>query len=397
MPTSHLQSIDIALDWLTNSDVRIQDPQSIAFGGTCQGYNWEQKKYPFVYSEITGYAISAYVSAYRWTNDKHYLDLATEAADFLLRVQALANQDGEAGAIPHGYSVPELMLTRQYYSFDAAMCLQGLLDLNAIQPSEKLLDSSQSVGEWLITKMQQSDGSFLAMYDSVTNQRYHSDNNFFDDFGCLHAKHAIGLIKLSEALTDERYKLAACKVCDWVIKLQNPDGAIRANHWMQRTVSHPHCYAVEGLLYAGAMLNRKDYTQAAQKGAAWLLKVQNADGSINIEYNRPWWRMGRRIISDTFFPKKVTDATAQAVRIWITLYHQNGHQPFLAAANQAAKFLSSMQCKDISDSNLTGGFYFWENHPTMYSWATMFAMNALYALENIDRSNGYDLMLKELY
>lgn len=397
MPLIENLAINLALNWLSESDIRIKDHTNVAFGGICQGYNWKNRTYPFVYSEITGYAISAFMSAYRWTSERKYLDLAIDASDYLIRVQASAEQDNEFGAIPHGFSLPNLKLTRLYYSFDAAMCLQGLLDLYSIQPTSERRDSAQAIGDWLIEKMQNKDGSFLAMYDSYNSQRNHDNNNFFDDFGCLQAKNAIGLIKLSKILKDDKYTFAAQKVCDWVIKLQNPNGAIRANNWMKRTVSHSHCYAAEGLLYAGTILHNDRYISAAKKGGEWLINVQNSDGSINIEYNRPLWRKGRRVFIDTLFPKRVTDATAQAIRIWLLLFHMNGDQVFLNAAKQSATYLENMQNYDQSDKNGVGAFYFWKGHPVMYTWATMFAINALHALYNIERVDAYENTLIELY
>jgi uncharacterized protein YyaL (SSP411 family) len=387
---------ELALEWLSQSDIRQVDGDPIARGGVKQGYNWQERAYPFIYSEITGYAISALVNAYRWTDDEDYVALARQSAGFLLRVQKLAEGEIVRGAVPHGLSLPGLALRPQYYSFDAAMCLQGLLDLIAVEPAQEIQQSARAIGDWLLERMQQDSGAFLSMYDAETDEWHQERDDVFGDGGSLHAKHAIGLLKLSEETGEDRYAAAAQRVCDWVLRLQDEDGAFRATEGMQQVVSHSHCYATEGLLFAHDMLGTHRYLDAARRAGDWLLGVQNRDGSINIAYKRRWWRMGRRI-GEKLIPRRVTDATAQAARIWLILFYFDGDDQYLRAARRAVNYLLGMQCTYSPDRNAIGGFYFWPGHEMMYAWCTMFAVGALYALDNVDREWGYQCMLRELF
>jgi uncharacterized protein YyaL (SSP411 family) len=388
--------VDLALHWLAHSDVRCAEADSMARGGVNQGYDWRRRSYPFVYSEITGYAISAFVNAYRWTSDEDYVVLAQQSADFLLLLQGLGMGKAGWGAIPHGLSLPALQPRHQYHSFDAAMCLQGLLDLNAIKPAPELRRSAQAIGDWLLERMQQDNGAFLSMYDAEADEWQHAGDDLFGDGGCLHAKHAIGLLKLGRVAGDDRYTVAAQRVCDWVLGLQDNDGAFWATERLRQVVSHPHCYATEGLLFAHYALGTERYLEAAQRAGEWLLKVQNRDGSINIAYKRRWWRMGRRI-TEKFFPRRVTDATAQAIRIWLILYHLGCNHRFLDACYRAEGFLRRMQCTTSSDRNSVGGFYFRPGHPIMFTWCTMFAINALYALGHVNHEQGYQRIMADLF
>lgn len=390
-------AVDLALDWLVHSDVRHSaDGDQVAQGGVNQGYNWRQCSYPFVYSEITGYAVSTFVNAYRWTGDESYVTLARQSADFLLGIQGLTEEDTVHGAIPHSLSLPGLELRQQYYSFDAAMCLQGLLDLDAIKPAPELRKSAQAIGDWLLERMQQDNGAFLSMYDAETGEWQHAGDDLFGDGSCLHAKHAIGLLKLGRVAGDDRYMVTAKRVCDWVLGLQDDDGAFRATERLQQVVSHSHCYATEGLLFAHYALGTEHYLEAARRAGEWLMRAQNQDGSLNIAYKRCWWRMGRRI-TEKFFPRRVTDATAQAIRIWLILYYLDGDHRFLDACHRAKGFLYRMQCTSSSDRNAIGGFYFWPGHPIMFTWCTMFAINALYALKHVNRKEGYQHIIAELF
>ena len=90
------------------------------------GYNWRQQRRTFLYSEITGYAISTYLRLYTWTGDSKYERLAREAGDALLRLQCWKADVPESGAVPHSLRTPDLRFDERYFSFDNAMILQGL-------------------------------------------------------------------------------------------------------------------------------------------------------------------------------------------------------------------------------------------------------------------------------
>ncbi len=387
-------AVTLALNWLDQSAVR--HPSGRAAGGVSQGYNWQEHSYPFVYNEITGYAISIFVCAYRWTGQEHYLQHAQQAAHYLLQEQVTDKASRLYGSLPQGLRLPEMALIREYFSFDVAMCIQGMLDLHFTQTTPAMLESAMLMGDWLIEQMQQPNGSFRALYDAEADTWEHLGDQFFDDFGCLHSKHAIGLVKLFESSGEQRFATAARKVCDWVLTLQDEDGGFRASERQPQIISHPHNYTLEGLLYTHYVLQDARYLQAAVKGGDWLLAAQNKDGSINIAYKQNWLKMGRRI-TERVRPKKVTDATSQSVRNWLLLHYLTGDQRYLQAAQRAGDWLRTMQCTDASDPNALGGFYFWPGHPIMFTWATMFAAHALYALDQVNCPDAYKLLVTELF
>jgi uncharacterized protein YyaL (SSP411 family) len=396
MQAAWTKPMELAVTWLVNTDVRQLADAHKGFGGVKQGYNWETQSYPYVYSEITGYAVSCFVNMYRWSGETRYLDLARQSAQFLLDIQDKTDRVAFRGAIPQGLSLPELDVMPQYHSFDAAMCLQGLLDLNAIEQTPVLRMTSQSIGDWLVTQMQQESGAFLSMHNALTGEITHNTGQVFDDGSCLHAKHAIGLLKLGHLTGDDRYTKAARRVCDWVLNLQDKDGALWTTEAHEKVVSHSHCYATEGLLYSYEVLKDTRYLEAAHRAGLFLLQAQNQDGSINIDYKQTWWRMGRRI-AEKVFPRRVSDATAQAIRIWLALYYLQSNPRFLKASFQAQKYLQRVQVSTSNDPNASGGFPYWPGHPMMYTWCAMFAIHAFYALENSNRQNGYQCLITELF
>lgn len=369
-------ALDAAHRWLIFSDIREKDPQKAGYGGLRQAYNTVDHDYSFVYSEISGYAISALVNFWSMSGDEQYLSLAENAAQFVQKLQIQTGDFLFQGAVAHGLTLPGYTLRPAYYSFDNAMILQGLLDLHAGRPSPALLASACAIGDWLVNVMQREDGSFLAVRVADPTFMLPGIASAFGDGGCLHAKHAIGLLKLHHTTGDERYALAARKVCDWVLTLQDTDGAIQSTIKREKVVTHTHCYAVEGLLYAAYALQEPRYQAAALRAAHWLLSAQNRGGSLSIDYKQQWWRMGRRII-ELALPKKVSDATAQALRIWSILEQSEGDVRFCTASQQAAGFLLSLQKRSTADPNADGGFVYWPGHPMQFAWSTMFAIQAL--------------------
>lgn len=388
-----LLSEALALDWLLHSGVYQQEGP--AAGGVAQGYDWQTGEYPFIYCEITGYAISLFSAAWQWSQDPDFLEMGRRSADFLIQAQQ-QTPPTVAGAIPHSFSLPALTVNRRYYSFDGAMCLQGFCHLYAQSPSDALYTAACQLGDWLIGQMQQADGSFLACYDAEANEWRHPGFSFYDDHSALHAKHAIGLLHLAAITQDERYTTAARRVLDWVLTLQQADGAIQASTRQKNIVSHAHCYAVEGLLYGYHVLGDARYLKAAQRAGDWLLHARNRDGSISIEYKQRLQGMGRRII-EKVFPKRVSDASAQAVRLWVLLYHLTGDPAYLDACEPTLTFLRRMQSRTIQDVRSFGALYFWPGHPIMFTWATLFAAQAFHAHAQADAPNAFEDLIQQLF
>ena len=82
-------SIDAAVEWLCESDIINKDNQKASFGGINNGYLWKDKKYQYVYNEITGYAVNTFINLYKWFGEEKYLQYSKDAADYLIRLQAL--------------------------------------------------------------------------------------------------------------------------------------------------------------------------------------------------------------------------------------------------------------------------------------------------------------------
>jgi uncharacterized protein YyaL (SSP411 family) len=378
-----------AIDWISG-------PALYKFNnnyGVIYGHQLRRKANPLIYFEATGYGIKLFLNLYKWLRNRTFLDLATKLADSLLEARCL--QDPCYGAFPYGYVENVKKMIHMYYSFDNAIIASALIDLYKLSKEEQLINIAEGICMWLTRFMQNHDGSFKAVFD-LEKCEFTRINNWFGDKSCLHAKNSISLLKLYVLTGNEQLRNRAEKVCDWVLKLQRKDGAFRATIYEEYTFTHAHCYATEGLLYGYYALNNIRYLEGAIKAGLWLMNMQNPDGSLYEIYN------GK---NSTFsLKRRVTDASSQAIRIWIMLYYLTGDDKFFQAAQKSAKFIIEMQCKENKDLNGYGGFF----HackvvlkhkivdPWISSWSTMFAIHALNILKNL-QGNRFDELLEELF
>lgn len=383
---------DKAFNWLKEYQM-IHDGEWA--GGFWHSYNLNTQTRPFIHSEMAGYAASLLTNLYKQDGSDVTLELAVSVGDFLTRIQALA------GAFPFGiYPGRENRIEQKYYSFDAAVCASGLANLYLACGKEQYLDAIKEATNWLIKVMQNKDGSFKACWDA-NQEKFLKLRTFSGDRGCIHAKNAIALLKVAKITRGQAPILHARKVCDWVISLQDEDGAFWANDLKNLVFTHAHCYAVEGLLYAGNRLGESKYLEAAVKAAQWLRLVQNRDGSFYRNYKLK--KLGREKI-DSLFPVKATDATAQAVRIFIAVALLEKEKVFFEAAKRGINFLSIMQCHS-SDSNADGGFYYQLRdflglrrfNPSLMTWCTQFALSAISMFHRKEQYKDFSEAVEEIF
>jgi uncharacterized protein YyaL (SSP411 family) len=368
-----------AIGWLLQSDIRNKSSDRVAYSGFNLGYDLRKKSFFLAYCEITGYAVSLLLYLHQLEKNFEFLQLAQSSGKFLVDTQYKGARQEIFGAFPKGYSFSQKAMINEFYSFDAAVCISALVDLFEETNEQSFLESAKIAGNWLVDQMQFDDGAFRAMYN-YGRQDFAQTKKWFENKGCLHAKNAIGLLKLYGATGNIRFKESAKKVCDWVLSLQKTNGAFAATEDESYTFTHAHCYATEGLLYGYFSLNNQKYLDAVQQSGKWLIKAQNADGSLYRHYDKR-----------VFIPTKTTDATAQASRIWVILYQLTSEKEYLDAAQKGAKFLLSMQCQEKNDRNSFGGVFLqsqglWKLryiYPIVSTWPLVFAVKALYALENM--------------
>jgi hypothetical protein len=409
-------NIDAAVKWLCESEIINRDRQLASFGGVNNGYLWKDKKYQYVYNEITGYAVNAFITIYNWMGEEKYLQYAKDAADYLISLQSKKSQNYEYGGINHSLKLPDLGSIKNYFSFDNAVILHGMANLFSITKEDRYYKACFELSKFLL-KMQKEDGSFYSFYESENKIIEHANDEFWFDDGCLHVKNAIGLLWFAYISGEQKYRNAALKICDWGTRLLDKDGLFWANTKKRYVFTHAHCYATEGYLYAYYFTEDPKYLDIAQKAGDALIRIQNNDGSLyriyknkilmkNLYGNRH--RMSvKRWHREKKYPWKTIDATSQAARIWTLLYSIEKNKKYLDAAEKAARFLSKHQVLNHHDKNMHGGLYYqlcdqfnngeMKLNGGMYTWCTQFSLSAFMLFKSAQQKRSLKDMIEMLF
>ena len=244
----------------------------------------------------------------------------------------------------------------------------------------------------------------------------------------------LGWSALARATGDEGFRAAATRACDWLVRMQEPDGNwIRGNS--QYALGGATTYnvkAAEGLCSAGVALDREEWVLAALRNAEFCLTRQQANGWFRdcclddperpllhtiaytaqglLEIGRMTHRddliaAARRtadaelglLAEDGFLPGRqdaqfraavswcCLTGSAQTSVIWSALYDLTGEAKYLEAAQRINRYLMAHHDIRNADSRLRGGlpgsWPVWEPYGRLYilNWATKFLVDALAA------------------
>jgi len=245
---------------------------------------------------------------------------------------------------------------------------------------------------------------------------------------------ALGWSALLSVRNDERIRSAATRACDWLVRMQEPDGNwIRGNS--QFALGGATTYnvkAAEGLCAAGAIFEREDWVRAALRNAEFCLSRQQANGWFRdcclddperpllhtiaytaqglLEIGRLTGRedliaAARRtadaevelLAEDGFLPGRQDErfraavswccltGSAQISVIWSALYELTGEAKYLEAAERINRYLMARHDLRNPDPRLRGGlpgsWPVWESYGRLciLNWATKFLVDALAA------------------
>ncbi|HET6373807.1 MAG TPA: prenyltransferase/squalene oxidase repeat-containing protein, partial [Candidatus Polarisedimenticolia bacterium] len=347
-----------ALAWQTTPPIKVDRPGSPAHGAILHGFDTREGKPLGAYTEITGYGISLFAFLQRTRGDTSFNGAARAAADYLLSVQT------SDGAYPHLPDPASPSARGPLYAFDTGVCIVGMARLAKASKEARDRESVLAAGKWLLG-MQRGDGSFSSMQreDGVVVD----PGGFYGDGSCIHAKNAIALLELHALSGGEQWREAAVRACDHVLTLQAPDGAFWSVPDRRYVFTHAHCYACEGLLFAGELLGEERFTAAARRGIAWLAATQQAEGGWLSHYKASLGSP-RRMLEVLSRPMP-SDAAAQAARLFaLSGEEHESHR------RSAIGFLLGCQDRD-------GGFFYRRTRfgytPVLYTWSAQFAVQAL--------------------
>ncbi len=354
-----------ATEWTLHSG--IQNLEGEQKGGFNSWYDLEQKKYEFLYSEITGYAITMLLYLNRLVPNRLFVERARLAADWLLG-KAIHPAGGiktrhyydSQNAHP-GYSFESEIL----YAFDNGIVAFGLANLYGETRDKRYLVAAEGIMKFLIGKMQKPNGEFYASYDAKSGKLGDDDSKWSTQSGSYHAKISLPLVRLFELTKKQEYRDSALKVCKAALKMQEQNGRFVTFRTERDTHIHPHCYSAEGLLYAGLKLDMPEFVDSAARGTEWVLQNLKGDGSILCLYSN---------VRKDFATYERSDTLAQTLRL-ASLFRGR------VLNGNVEKLKNRVIFFQKNDGVQRGGFYYGMQDgkylPYLNSWCTMFALQAL--------------------
>jgi len=248
-----------------------------------------------------------------------------------------------------------------------------------------------------------------------------------------------GLVHIYQETNDSRYLAAADRAANWLVEVQDPDGAWRrftslgiehtynvrtawamlelaavtkhAGHgqaamrnlqwalsqqdsqaWFsgmgfrrdEHPLTHTIAYTVEGVLEAGWLSRDEQLVSAARKAADALAACQLRDGFLRGRYGAGW-------------EAKTTwgcpTGTAQLSKVWFRLGMVTGEVRYLEAARAANLRLMHQHIRDSRRSGVTGGLagsdpIYQEYEPFRYlNWAAKFFADSLLLQADLERAH----------
>jgi hypothetical protein len=357
------------INWLLNSDIYIKE-------GEDKGalYGWKDLTnsfYPFIYSEIVGYAITCFSWIYIEKSNDQALIAARESSLWIrnnMRSNVLT-----AGKLTKNTKFDlKGDLSNQVYSFDNGMILIGLLNLYKLDKDAENLQASIKMADTLIDKF--FDGTkMIAMLDGSLNPSNYGEGKWSTISGSFQAKIALGFSKLFKITQKSIYKEVAYSLCDFALTKQNPDGRFKTNVEEDLTFLHPHLYSCEGLLYTGLDLAEDRYIEAAMKGLEWAIKQMDINhGSLP--------RTTKENVEQS-------DCMAQLMRLLIICYDELKKRNNFNIAVIIEKIYKSLASLFIPDGEGEGGIKYQKSSNQICTWCTMFTLQAFSFFDGLKETN----------
>jgi hypothetical protein len=209
-------------------------------GGVARYYRTDIERNVPVSTEITGYAVSAFVYLHRVSQDERYVDAARRAARFLTRDA----WNAAACVMPF-----EIAPATHTYFFDCGIIVRGLLAAWHAFRDREFLDTAIAIGGSMMRDFASAEGDYhpiLALPAKAPLER--DPLRWSRSAGCYQLKAAMAWWDLFEVTGDERFRAPYERVLEQSLATYRkflPGHTDRAKV-MDRL--HAFCYFLEGLL-----------------------------------------------------------------------------------------------------------------------------------------------------
>jgi hypothetical protein len=314
-------SRDRAGNWFLYSG--IQEPS----GGVSRYYRSDVGENRRVSTEITGYAVSAFLYLHALSGECAYLEAARRAGRFLAEVawdRKLQVFPFECGDTPDGG-------VALAYFFDCGIILRGLLGLWRATGEPWTLAGARNCGESMIRDFAPEAGPHPTL-ELPSKRPLPREPRWSRSPGCYQLKSALGWYELGEATGEERWMrpyhtvlAKALETCTTFLDMEDDQELV-----MDRL--HAYCYFLEGLL---PCVKRPECAAALRRGIEQTARLL-------------------REISPRF---ERSDVCAQLLRVRLYADALGAVELDRTAAEDEVRRVSRYQL-DAEDPRLAGGFVF---------------------------------------
>lgn len=371
---NNIDKLKMLGDWISNSGIQKKD------SGVYAWYDIDKKEYGFLYSEITGYYITANLFLYKSYGDKKYIEKARKSADWLIKnalsdcggIKTRLNKDDEKSDPVYSFSGGNI------FSFDTGMVCFGMIELYKFTKDLKYLNTAIKMADFLIDKMQNNNGSFTSIYNERNKRRIDLFEKWSDQPGSFHSKLALGFTSLFEVTRNTKYRDSAISVCEFALTKMDKSGRFITNEKTKVTDLHPHCYTVEGLLFVGNYFGIKKFIQAGNRATEWALSYVKKGGIGGVFYPE---------IND-FSKEKRSDTIAQLLRLAILFRKEKGVKKLFVALSEYQNISSSQKTK--------GGMIYNNENLCVNAWCSMFSLQAFDLYLSKEKKDGLKINLSLL-
>jgi len=349
--------------WLLYSDIRVKTGPN---KGALYGWkNLNPTSFPFIYSEITGYAITCFCWLYSEFRKPDYLQAAKESADWVIRnmhSNLLIARPPVSGDEPNE-------LSSMIYSFDNGMVMIGLLNLYKITKRSNVLRLVETMTQVLVERFFDGD-KLIPRLDSSFKSIIPTEDGGIVKWstisGAYHCKLSIGLLELSRLTRNDEYVRVSDSICEYAKKMQKCSGEFITNPGSEIVYLHPHLYACEGLIYSGIMQSNESHYAAGLKGIKWAMD------QVDLNSNRGLFRdTGKGSLEQS-------DCTAQLLRLLILC---RSDLEKMVDKSKLTKVIDRLHLRlfefYLPAGEGCGAMRYQFSKDTACSWCTMFSMQAL--------------------
>lgn len=350
--------IELVKKWLLKSGIQSED------GGFYAWQDVDSETHSYLYSEITGYAITIMCFLHSITKDPVFMTGARHAAQWILQ-NAL---HPEGGVLTRSYvNNPDdhyAFERGNIYSFDSAMAAFGMLKLYRITADEEYLACAEKIINFLNSRMLKPEGGYYPIFDTKKGQPYEDMNKWSTQSGSFHCKLALCLCELSGIKKEVSYMESASRLIKSSLGNFYKNGRFITNMADNTSHLHPYSYTLEGMLYYTRLSKDGSHEDTIRSAFSWMAGLQEKDGGFPTQVSGD----KKRII-----PYQRCDIQAQVLRLSYFMKSDIDREMLVE------RFLGLQNM----EGDYKGGFLFGFDEKGSFlnhcnAWCSMFALQALY-------------------